>query len=533
MLKIDGVTRRFGDVTALDNVSLEIEQGEFFALLGPSGCGKTTLLRILAGFETPDAGTVTLDGDDLLSMQPNRRPINLMFQSYALFPHMTVAKNIAYGLEQEKLGKVEIRQRVGEVLETIGLAEMAGRKPSQLSGGQRQRVALARAIVKRPRLLLLDEPLSALDKKVRAGMQLELKRLQHEVGITFVVVTHDQEEAMSLADRIAVFQTGQVRQVDEPVALYERPRTPFVADFVGANNLFEGTAVPGGLEVPGLGVLPAESAEIEDPEIVEPDDAASEKPVSEEPSSEEPSSEEPVSEDAVSEGAESEDAATDGPDSPDAESEGAESDGAESDGAESEGTDAEGAETERAESEDTATDGAESDGDESDGAKAEGTDGKVAETERAESGGAESDDAESDGAESEGTDAEGAEPERAESDGANAEGTDGKDAESDGAETEDGEAEGGEAEGGESKGRKALLAVRPEKVRLSDEMSGEGLPGTVVDVSFYGGISHIAVTVEGRDKPVLVAQQGAAKVEAGAQVRLDWDAHDAVLIREG
>ncbi|MGW5686042.1 ATP-binding cassette domain-containing protein [Nonomuraea sp. NPDC003754] len=563
MLKIDGVTRRFGDVTALDNVSLEIEQGEFFALLGPSGCGKTTLLRILAGFETPDAGTVTLDGDDLLSMQPNRRPINLMFQSYALFPHMTVAKNIAYGLEQEKLGKVEIRQRVGEVLETIGLAEMAGRKPSQLSGGQRQRVALARAIVKRPRLLLLDEPLSALDKKVRAGMQLELKRLQHEVGITFVVVTHDQEEAMSLADRIAVFQTGQVRQVDEPVALYERPRTPFVADFVGANNLFEGTAVPGGLEVPGLGVLPAESAEIEDPEIAEPDDAASEKPVSEEPSSEEPSSEEPVSEDAVSEGAESEGAATDGPDSPDAES-----DGAESDGAESEGTDAEGAEPERAESEDTATDGAESDG-----AKAEGTDGKVAETERAESDGAETDGAETDGAESERTDAEGAEPERAESedtatdgaesdgakaegtdgkvaeteraesDGANAEGTDGKDAESDGAETEDGEAEGGEAEGGEaeggeaeggeSKGRKALLAVRPEKVRLSDEMSGEGLPGTVVDVSFYGGISHIAVTVEGRDKPVLVAQQGAAKVEAGAQVRLDWDAHDAVLIREG
>ncbi|MET9344838.1 ATP-binding cassette domain-containing protein [Nonomuraea sp. NPDC003804] len=568
MLKIDGVTRRFGDVTALDNVSLEIEQGEFFALLGPSGCGKTTLLRILAGFETPDAGTVTLDGDDLLSMQPNRRPINLMFQSYALFPHMTVAKNIAYGLEQEKLGKAEIRQRVGEVLETIGLAEMAGRKPSQLSGGQRQRVALARAIVKRPRLLLLDEPLSALDKKVRAGMQLELKRLQHEVGITFVVVTHDQEEAMSLADRIAVFQTGQVRQVDEPVALYERPRTPFVADFVGANNLFEGTAVPGGLEVPGLGVLPAESAEIEDPETVEPDDAASEKPSSEESSSEEPvseesSSEEPVSEDTAtdgpeSDGAESEDAATDGPDSPDAES-----DGAESDGAESEGTDAEGAETERAESEDTATDGpesggAESDGAESDGAESEGTDAEGAETERAESedtatdgpesggaesDGAETDGAETDGAESEGTDAEGAETERAESDGANAEGTDGKDAESDGAgaedgETEDGEAEGGEAEGGEveggeSKGRKALLAVRPEKVRLSDEMSGEGLPGTVVDVSFYGGISHIAVTVEGRDKPVLVAQQGAAKVEAGAQVRLDWDAHDAVLIREG
>ncbi|WP_434096139.1 ATP-binding cassette domain-containing protein [Streptosporangium roseum] len=256
MLQITGVSRRFGDVTALSEVSLEIRQGEFFALLGPSGCGKTTLLRILAGFEAPDSGTVTLDGEDLLGQAAHRRPVNLMFQSYALFPHMTVAKNVAYGLEREKLPRAEIRERVEEVLEKVGLAAMAKRKPQQLSGGQRQRVALARAIVKRPRLLLLDEPLSALDKKVRAEMQLELKRLQNEVGITFVVVTHDQEEAMSLADRIAVFSAGKVEQVDAPVTLYERPRTPFVADFVGANNLFEGTACADGLSSDGLGVLP-------------------------------------------------------------------------------------------------------------------------------------------------------------------------------------------------------------------------------------------------------------------------------------
>ncbi|MGC5012633.1 ABC transporter ATP-binding protein [Streptosporangium sp. DT93] len=259
MLKITGVGRRFGDVTALSDVSLEIRQGEFFALLGPSGCGKTTLLRILAGFESPDEGTVTLDGEDLLARPAHRRPVNLMFQSYALFPHMTVAKNVAYGLERERLDRSEVRRRVGEVLEKVGLGATAGRRPQQLSGGQRQRVALARAIVKRPRLLLLDEPLSALDKKVRAEMQLELKRLQDEVGITFVVVTHDQEEAMSLADRIAVFDTGRVEQVDAPVELYERPRTPFVAGFVGANNLFAGRACPAGLAADGLGVLPGVS----------------------------------------------------------------------------------------------------------------------------------------------------------------------------------------------------------------------------------------------------------------------------------
>ncbi|MEV0200539.1 ABC transporter ATP-binding protein [Nonomuraea sp. NPDC050691] len=360
MLKIDGITRRFGQVTALDGVSLEIGQGEFFALLGPSGCGKTTLLRIIAGFETPDSGTVTLDGDDLLALPPNRRPISLMFQSYALFPHMSVAKNVAYGLEREKLPREEIRRRVGEVLETVGLSAHGDRRPAQLSGGQRQRVALARSIVKRPRLLLLDEPLSALDKKVRADMQLELKRLQNEVGITFVVVTHDQEEAMSLADRIAVFDSGSVRQVDEPVALYERPRNPFVAGFVGANNLFEGKVRAAGLDAGELGELVG-----------------------------------------------------------------------------------------------TPLDGL----------------------------------------------------------------TDGAD---------------------------ALLCVRPEKIALREvpeeaasldaepaakpEEPAGGLEGAVLDVSFYGGVSHLSVDVPGHARPVLVAVQGASAVRPGAKARLTWDARDAVVI---
>ena len=234
MLQITGVSRRFGDITALSEVSLEIRQGEFFALLGPSGCGKTTLLRILAGFEAPDEGTVTLDGEDLLRQAAHRRPVNLMFQSYALFPHMTVAKNVAYGLEREKLAGAEIRRRVGEVLEKVGLDTMAGRKPQQLSGGQRQRVALARAIVKRPRLLLLDEPLSALDKKVRAEMQLELKRLQNEVGITFVVVTHDVSEAVALADRVVLIEDHGIA-LDERVAL-GRPRSRGQAAFAALED---------------------------------------------------------------------------------------------------------------------------------------------------------------------------------------------------------------------------------------------------------------------------------------------------------
>ncbi len=256
LVDIVDVSRSFGDVVALDSVSLEIRENEFFALLGPSGCGKTTLLRVLAGFEDPDAGSVTLGGADLLALPPNHRPINLMFQSYALFPHMSVEKNIAYGLEREGLPRDEVRSRVAEVIETVGLQDKARRRPAQLSGGQRQRVALARAIVKRPRLLLLDEPLSALDRKVRAEMQLELKRLQHEVGITFVVVTHDQEEAMSMADRIAVMADGRVQQIDTPVDLYRRPANLFVADFIGSSNRFTGAPVAGGVDVPGLGLLP-------------------------------------------------------------------------------------------------------------------------------------------------------------------------------------------------------------------------------------------------------------------------------------
>jgi spermidine/putrescine transport system ATP-binding protein/putrescine transport system ATP-binding protein len=256
LLRVEGVSRTFGDVVALDDVSLEIRANEFFALLGPSGCGKTTLLRVIAGFERPDSGAVTIDDRDLLALPPNRRPVNLMFQSYALFPHMSVERNVAYGLEREGRPKDEVRDRVADVLRTVGLTDKARARPAQLSGGQRQRVALARAIVKRPRLLLLDEPLSALDRKVRAEMQLELKRLQHEVGITFVVVTHDQEEAMSMADRIAVMDGGRVRQVDSPVDLYQRPADAFVADFIGRSNTFAGIATPDGVDVPGWGLLP-------------------------------------------------------------------------------------------------------------------------------------------------------------------------------------------------------------------------------------------------------------------------------------
>jgi len=263
LLSIRNLTKSFGETRAVDDVSIDIQTNEFFALLGPSGCGKTTLLRSVAGFEHPDSGTITMPGEtagagdvDLCALPPERRPINLMFQSYALFPHMSVEKNVAYGLERERLDKGEIRSRVAEVLDTVGLTGKAKDRPQQLSGGQRQRVALARAIVKRPRLLLLDEPLSALDRKVRAEMQLELKRLQHDVGITFVVVTHDQEEAMSMADRIAVMHDGQVQQVATPVDLYENPANTFVADFIGSSNAFRGTASPAGADVPGLGALP-------------------------------------------------------------------------------------------------------------------------------------------------------------------------------------------------------------------------------------------------------------------------------------
>ena len=247
LLEIDAVTRKFGSVTAVDGVSLGIRENEFFALLGPSGCGKTTLLRTLAGFEMPTSGQIRLDGKDISTIPPNRRPVNLMFQSYALFPHMSVRGNISYGLEMERRPAVEIRARVDEIMATTQLTALAERKPEQISGGQKQRVALARALVKRPRLLLLDEPLGALDKKLRGAMQMELKRLQHEVGITFVVVTHDQEEALVMADRMAVLKDGRLLQCDTPHEIYERPADRFVADFIGVMNFCAGRTAGNGV----------------------------------------------------------------------------------------------------------------------------------------------------------------------------------------------------------------------------------------------------------------------------------------------
>ena len=249
LVSVSSVHKRFGSVVALDDVTIDIARNEFFSLLGPSGCGKTTLLRILAGLEVPDDGTVTLDGADLVAMPTHRRPVNLMFQSYALFPHLNVERNVSYGLEREKLSKSEIRPRVQEALETVGLSGLGKRRPAQLSGGQRQRVALARAIVKRPSVLLLDEPLGALDKQIRTQMQRELKRLQSEVGITFIVVTHDQEEAMSMADRIAVLRDGHVEQIASPNELYEHPASRFVAEFIGSTNLFESVNEKGSTEL--------------------------------------------------------------------------------------------------------------------------------------------------------------------------------------------------------------------------------------------------------------------------------------------
>lgn len=234
------MTKRFGPVMAVDAVSLEIRRNEFLALLGPSGCGKTTLLRMLAGFEMPDDGAIAIDGQDMTAVAPNHRPVNMVFQSYAVFPHMSVFDNVAYGLRVTKTDRADIGARVREALEMTQLADLADRRPDQLSGGQRQRVALARALVKRPKVLLLDEPLSALDAKLREAMQLELVRLRHSVGITFVIVTHDQNEALSMADRIAVMDSGRVRQVAPPAELYEYPRSRFVADFIGKINVFNG-----------------------------------------------------------------------------------------------------------------------------------------------------------------------------------------------------------------------------------------------------------------------------------------------------
>jgi spermidine/putrescine transport system ATP-binding protein len=236
-----GLTKRFDDVVAVDSLSLEIERGVFVALLGPSGCGKTTTLRMIGGFEEPTSGQILLGGRDVSDLPSYRRDVNTVFQSYALFPHLTIFENVAFGLRRRGVRGGELRQRVVQALELVGLAGLERRKPRQLSGGQQQRIALARALVNRPRVLLLDEPLGALDLKLRKEMQLELKRIQHEVGITFVHVTHDQEEAMTMADRIVIMNGGRLEQLGPPNELYEQPRTAFVASFLGVSNLLAGT----------------------------------------------------------------------------------------------------------------------------------------------------------------------------------------------------------------------------------------------------------------------------------------------------
>ena len=242
-VRLERVTKRFGDFAAVREMDLDIPRGQFFTMLGPSGCGKTTTLRMIAGFEDPSEGRVLLSGEDVTSLPAFRRPTNTVFQSYALFPHRSVEKNVAFGLERQKVDRDQIRRRVGEELERVGLSGEAKRKPAQLSGGQQQRVALARALVNRPEVLLLDEPLGALDLKLRKQLQVELKRIQRDVGITFVYVTHDQEEALTMSDRIAVMNRGVVEQVADPETVYERPGTTFVAGFIGVSNLMPGEVV--------------------------------------------------------------------------------------------------------------------------------------------------------------------------------------------------------------------------------------------------------------------------------------------------
>jgi putrescine transport system ATP-binding protein len=244
LLRIEAVVKRFGVFRAVDRLSLDIRAGEFFALLGPSGCGKTTLLRMLAGFETPDQGRILLDGKDIAQVPPHQRPVNLMFQNYALFPHLTVRDNIAFGLKRAGMPGSEIDSRVAELVALVKLEGLEKRKPDQLSGGQKQRVALARSLARRPRVLLLDEPLAALDKKLRESTQLELMELQRRLGMTFVIVTHDQEEAMTVAGRIGVMDAGRLEQVATPRELYEAPASRWVAEFVGDINLFEGQIEP-------------------------------------------------------------------------------------------------------------------------------------------------------------------------------------------------------------------------------------------------------------------------------------------------
>jgi putrescine transport system ATP-binding protein len=242
-VEVERITKSFGDFTAVNDVSLKIYKGEIFCLLGASGCGKTTLLRMLGGFETPTSGKILIDGEDMTGVPPYERPVNMMFQSYALFPHMNVERNVAFGLKQDRLPKPEIQERVATMLELVKMSEYAKRMPHQLSGGQRQRVALARSLVKRPKLLLLDEPLGALDKKLREHTQFELISLQDKLGVTFIVVTHDQEEAMTLASRIGVMNHGEIVQAGTPSEIYEFPSSKFVADFVGSVNMFEGKLI--------------------------------------------------------------------------------------------------------------------------------------------------------------------------------------------------------------------------------------------------------------------------------------------------
>lgn len=257
-LQIEGVRRSFGSVVALNGVSIEVKGGEFFSLLGPSGCGKTTLLRIIAGLEQPDAGTVRLDGSDLLKLAAHERPVNTVFQSYALFPHLTVAENVGFGLRMKKTAPGEVKRRVGEMMELVEVSKLAARKPHELSGGQRQRVALARALVNEPRVLLLDEPLAAVDQKLRKQLQADLLALQRRLGLTFVYVTHDQEEALSLSDRLAVMNHGEVEQVGAPQEVYDAPRTRFVAEFLGHGNLVE-AEISGGVAKTSFGNVQVDS----------------------------------------------------------------------------------------------------------------------------------------------------------------------------------------------------------------------------------------------------------------------------------
>jgi spermidine/putrescine transport system ATP-binding protein len=256
---IEGVYKSFGDFRVLNNINLKIKKGEFFSLLGPSGCGKTTLLRIIAGFEFPDAGLVGLDGKDVLSLPPNRRQVNTIFQNYALFPHLSVFDNVAFSLRLKQFSKAEVASRVSDYLRLVQLEGHAHKKPNQLSGGQKQRVAIARALINEPRVLLLDEPLSALDAKLRQRMLIELDQIHDEIGITFIYVTHDQQEALSVSDRIAVMNQGDVLQVGTPHDIYESPATDFVARFIGETNLFDGT-------VASVVILPTDSPDPSDPE---------------------------------------------------------------------------------------------------------------------------------------------------------------------------------------------------------------------------------------------------------------------------